>query len=449
MNWPSANGPSANGPVANWPAAPVPPVPGAKPAHLAPFNLAFFFASIFLFSTYGRLSENLAALAHAPIPLAMIISVICLFGVFLSGGALKRTITSRFGILIILYTLWLACTIPFSTWRGGSFKMFNDEWLRSVFGFFIIGALTLSIAHVRKSFLVIILSVISIAAFGLRFGTLIEGRYAFSHGTLGNSNDFGIHVLLVLPMCVVYLSSRHNLLLRLITLLTAGWIIYRALQTGSRTCVLMAGAMMVLGFLLSTAAGRIRILVLTIPLLLVTLVLVPSNLRARYSTLFSSDAAAEDQSTVSSAEDSTALRQRLFWYSIRLAAENPIFGVGMGNFAGESTKESQGSTEKVFWRAAHNIYGQIAAETGLPGLFLYLSILFVGVRSCWKICRAARNKPPLAELYLLAASLLTCQVAYAVSSIFGTSTYGFYVPLFTALTCALQRSALDEVGIRA
>lgn len=444
MNWPPAPVPHA--PV---PHAPVPPAPGVAPARLAtPSNyLAFFFASLFLFSTYGRLSENISILVQASVPLAQIISAICLLGVLISGGALTRTITSRFGILIILYTLWLACTLPFSTWRGGSFAVFTQDWLRSVFAFFIVGALILSIEHVRKSFFVIILSVISIAAFSLRFGTLIEGRYAFIRGTLANSNDFGIHVLLVLPMCVVYLSSRHNLLIRLMSLLTAGWIIYRALQTGSRTCVLMAGVMIVLTFVLASSAVRIRLLLVAIPLILVAQIVVPSNLRARYGTLFTTDVSEEDQSTVYSAQESTAMRQRLFWYSVRLAAENPLFGVGLGNFAGASTKESEQSTEKVFWHAAHNIYGQIAAETGLPGIFLYLSILFVSIRSCWKICRSSRNRPPLAELYLLAGCLLTCQVAYAVSSIFGTSTYGFYVPLFTALTCALQRAAQDETGI--
>ena len=210
----------------------------------------------------------------------------------------------------------------------------------------------------------------------------------------------------------------------------------------------MAGTMMVLGFILASGSGRIRLLLLAIPLTLVALILVPSNLRARYGTLFSSDVAEEDHATANSAQESTALRQRLFWYSVRLAAENPLFGVGMGNFAGASTKEAEQSTEKVFWRPTHNIYGQIAAETGIPGILLYLSILFVSMRTCWKICRSTRNKPPFAEIYAFAGCLLTCQVAYAVSSIFGTSTYGFYVPLFTALTCALQRSTQDEVGIR-
>ena len=66
---------------------------------------------------------------------------------------------------------------------------------------------------------------------------------------------------------------------------------------------------------------------------------------------------------------------------------------------------------------------------------------------CIELVQAAPIGLPAGASVDLAGCLLTCQVAYAVSSIFGTSTYGFYVPLFTALTCALQRAAQDETGI--
>ena len=208
------------------------------------------------------------------------------------------------------------------------------------------------------------------------------------------------------------------------------------------------GSHVLVGFMMVGVRQRAIAVVLTLMLGIPAIVLIPSNLRARYFTLFSDEAKIEDLETVSSAQDSARLRTRLLWHSWRIAFENPIVGVGMGNFTVVSTKESENRQDKVFWKQAHNIYGQIAAETGLVGLALYVSIVVACIRTCWRIRAQTKGQPALADIRLYASVLIVCNIAYATSSIFGTSTYSFYIPVLAAVTCAFERCTKLELAVR-
>lgn len=90
-----------------------------------------------------------------------------------------------------------------------------------------------------------------------------------------------------------------------------------------------------------------------------------SLIQGRFQTLISSDRESLDR------------RQELNLAAWGMIKENPLFGVGMGNFLVNLPSYQQDVYAVRFLQPAHNIYLMIAAETGLVGLSFFLAFLFL------------------------------------------------------------------------
>jgi putative inorganic carbon (hco3(-)) transporter len=424
---------------------PAQPNPGIVSRVVEPSALrkvAFGTLALFLFATYGFLAETVANLAGSHLPLAKVIIGFTAVGLLVSGSALIRTLTSLLGRLILLYTGWLMLTVPLSIWRTGALDAFLG-WIHSVLCFVIIATLIASFSQLRKSIFMMLLGVMAIILLGLVFGAYTEDRFSILNGTLNNANDLAIHLLLALPFCVFFIADRSaSRLARIFAFLTALGILAMSLTTGSRTGILIMAVFAVALFVGASLANKIKLLAFGATLVVVAVVLLPSSLRARYSTLFVSKTDPDSSGVVYSADESLALRELLLQYSIQMAFQHPVFGIGMGNFAGVAEEQSDKSSESTMWKQPHNVYTQIAAETGIPGLILYLAILVVTIRTGWRVWRYTARIPELRTTHLLAGCLMLSLLAFTASNVFATSAYGFYLPIFAALILALERYGL-------
>jgi O-antigen ligase len=70
--------------------------------------------------------------------------------------------------------------------------------------------------------------------------------------------------------------------------------------------------------------------------------------------------------------------------------ERPILGVGPGNFPPASQRYARG---EILGRglASHNMYINVATETGLVGLGLFLTLMVFAVLSAWRAMHRARD----------------------------------------------------------
>ena len=86
----------------------------------------------------------------------------------------------------------------------------------------------------------------------------------------------------------------------------------------------------------------------------------------------------------------TRNRIELFQTSIRLIRDNPWFGVGPRNVKYEALKYRGDNNEFPDWmyQHMHNNYFQIAAETGLPGLLLWMWFM---LQLAWDALRCYRS----------------------------------------------------------
>ena len=134
----------------------------------------------------------------------------------------------------------------------------------------------------------------------------------------------------------------------------------------------------------------------------------------------------------------------LVWSStLKIIAENPFFGVGFGNYELHyppfRTVEEWRLSEKLVVANAHNDYLQIAAETGLIGLGLFLWLLLRVSISLHKNLRYERDS----QIFLLSLGLGGSLTALLVSAFFAfpfqNPTPSLYFWLFLGLISSLER----------
>lgn len=77
-----------------------------------------------------------------------------------------------------------------------------------------------------------------------------------------------------------------------------------------------------------------------------------------------------------------------YWQAgLMMAAEHPWVGVGLGNFDRALRKlnlELDAKTATLAHHRPHSIFIGLLAETGIPGLLLFLCLVFSAVRSLWR-----------------------------------------------------------------
>lgn len=140
--------------------------------------------------------------------------------------------------------------------------------------------------------------------------------------------------------------------------------------------------------------------------------------------------------------------------------ENPVFGVGVGNFA-----RAEGLPQEVFgsqaearetyrWRAAHNSFVQAGAEMGIPGLLLFCGLVFGGIFGMSRLRKRLpkawrRRKGQHRFVYDLATFLPVSWLGFAVSGFFVSFAYHDVTYVLTVLVagtylCARQLARREE-----
>jgi O-antigen ligase len=121
---------------------------------------------------------------------------------------------------------------------------------------------------------------------------------------------------------------------------------------------------------------------------------------------------------------SAQARQQIFWRSIEVTMEHPLFGVGPGNFEQVSGQ----------WHTTHNSLTLMSSEGGVPAMILYGLILWCGFKNLRATRRLVRGQR---ALDVLARALLASLAGYAVGSLFLSEAYLFFPYILVGYTAAL------------
>jgi len=208
-----------------------------------------------------------------------------------------------------------------------------------------------------------------------------------------------------------------------------------------------AGLAMVCQALLlwATSRRRLRLGVLAGITALLLMMVLPSNFTRRLATV---QQLMPGEHTVLHPDSSFEARKLFTHTAWQMFLDRPILGVGAGNYTEHFDEYAERVGSAVRFRSIirahypHNLYLEIAAESGLVGLLLFLAIVLTSFylleRSRW--CFVATDNTYLAAL---ARALEISLVGYLVSSLFLHGHFIRYLWLLFAFAAALDLIAKD------
>ena len=190
------------------------------------------------------------------------------------------------------------------------------------------------------------------------------------------------------------------------------WVLLFLVLVGAIVTTFSRGGLVSLGFILTLLMIKKRrhrsVLVGSVALLVFILMLIPETLWDRFSFVSSLRG-----------ETSARWRAKLLLNSIAYFVDNPAFGIGLGNFVEESIRFVP------HHQVAHNMYLEMAAETGFLGLIALLGLIWVTI-----------------QYYKESEFLFKNRGEHHSALITEALRTGFYGFLFSALFLSLQQDVL-------
>jgi putative inorganic carbon (HCO3(-)) transporter len=363
------------------------------------------------------------------VPLAKITAILALLAlVFSTLHSRKKLPREVFYLLLLVGQLFLAAGLS-PVWRGGAVQS-ALAFAKILILVVIMALVVTTAARLRQLIFVQAASVAVIALVTVLKGHLILGRL---EGTLGGSyadpNDLALAIIISLPMCLALLFLTRSLLWKAPWAAAILVMLYAVLSTGSRgglIALIAAAATFLWEFAIR---GRRRYLLVFAGLLGMALWTFSGGILVeRFRETFSPN------KVDTAAYDSAQARRALFWRSVEVTMEHPLFGVGPGNFMQVSGD----------WHMAHNSFTQMSSEGGIPALIFYLMLLgsgFKNIRTTKKFAKEHKGK------IILAKALRSSLIGYIAGSVFLSVNYAFFPYFLVAYTTSLSLIAMKSTPL--
>ena len=353
-------------------------------------------------------------------------------------------------IALLVFGAVILATAPFSIWPGGVVAAFL-EYMKIVIVFVLMLNTLTTPKRLEQVTWLIIVSCGYIAARAVfdyaRGVNLIEGgRVAGAVGGIfGNPNDLALNMVTFIPAALmVALTRRHSALRRsvagVIVMLMLATVVFTRSRGGAIGLAAMLASLLFLG-------RRIRpgFAAMALGAVLVALPFTPASFWDRMSTIF------DEQQDALHYTGSREARRVLLEEGVDTFLEYPLTGVGAGQF---KNYNPPGRRER--WHETHNAVIQVAAETGIFGLFAFVFLVGRGAMAAAST-RALLEKPrrraasdPLRlvmkdsdrqSLYAYTAAMTAGLIGWFVCSLFASVAFSWTFYYLLALIVAARELA--------
>jgi O-antigen ligase len=403
---------------------------------------AYLLLIFYLFLIFFRPFDLVPSLKVLHLP--MVTGGLCLFTYVATRFAAGRPIFPLTPVTKVLaaMTVWVLITVPFAFWIHGSLQGFWNDWCKMVILFFLLANVLQSAENAQRAIWVCVLgatgvSVIAVALKVLLGESVSEGRLVSdASGLYSGPNFFSMTLILLLPYALFFFFLHRRILIRIFAGFVVAAFTVANMMTESRTGMVGEILVVIMAFWMLREWGVSLVKTAGFVLLaaLLFLPLAPKGLWDRFSTVFGSyDINKIDRnSAAGSALGSEEQRKELLVRALIMTAENPVFGVGMNNFPSASHERFNTGAED--WLGCHNTFLQISSELGVPGLVIYLALLY----AAWKTIRSTKLRlsreetelPEARQLRLLNDATMISLAGYILFSTFahlGYQPYFFWV----------------------
>jgi putative inorganic carbon (HCO3(-)) transporter len=285
-------------------------------------------------------------------------------------------------VAVIALGAVIVLTLPFSIWPGGSLTVFSDIYVKIILIFALMMSTITSPRRVQQMTWIMIVASGYIAARAVadyvRGVNLVEGNRV--RGSVGgmfeNPNDLALNLVTFLAPTLFIIFQEKKASRRLFACAIAAAMIGAIVCTKSRSGFLglIAMAAVVLYYL---AQKKPAIVMGVVLVGCMALPVMPSSFWDRMDSIVNAD---EDTS------GSRSARLRLIDQGFEVFLENPVTGVGAGQF---QNYNAPGVVEK--WRVTHNVWLQVAADLGMFGLMIFAFMVMRAYTSSFAALRMLRG----------------------------------------------------------
>jgi O-antigen ligase len=344
--------------------------------------------------------------------------------------------------LVLILTAWYLAGVPFAIWRGGSLQTLIHVWLKTVFVFFLLTQTLLTTDRIRKILWAIILSELAVTSLSIArpsnaiwVGNRLVG---INQGILG-WNFLGVAAAVTIPYIAALFVARRGFVARTLLAATFASMAWMLMLTASRGGILSVVFSVVLTSLLvlrGTFQGKV-VAVGIVTALAIAVSFAPPVFWERLGTVWGDEAAWENRTAVAAVESK---QNHIFALdkSIEYTLENPIFGVGLGNF------DVASGLELGIWMGTHNTFTQVSSEAGIPALILFISLPLIALLRLVRIRRILSGRRELAELALMTNASISSLLSFAFSGLFAHLAYDYYFFYPLAIAVGLRGIALTS-----
>jgi putative inorganic carbon (hco3(-)) transporter len=273
---------------------------------------------------------------------------------------------------------------------------------------------------------------------GSSFGGLAQTTSAETSrrlaGPIGETNRYAQILLVLLPLAVWAARVERRIELRLAAL-GAGLLILSGIVLTLSRGASVGLALLALAMLACRFVRARHILALGVVLAAFVVTVAPKYVTRLESLQGVAGATSADRGAADNAIRGRATENLA---ALNVFADHPIIGVGPGQFFAEYSKRYANDLDLRFLdtrRRAHNLYLELAADTGLLGLFAFLAIVITTMVQLWRLARfwSAAWRPELADL---ARALTLSLLAYLATGMFLQLTFQRYFWFLLALANA-------------
>jgi putative inorganic carbon (hco3(-)) transporter len=256
---------------------------------------------------------------------------------------------------------------------------------------------------------------------GTLFNYFIAGYTMFGRALwnfiYGNSNDLAALTFFPMSLAIATFLTEPPGWIKRAALVGLGVLPLIVLLTQSRGAMIAMVVSGILFYIVYAKGKRVKSLAWAVAVSILVIPFVPQSAWNRFSGL--RWLGSTETVAYADPEGSAEARYNIWRIARVIISENPVSGIGLGNYplANAMTAPRVGVPDAALgFRDTHSTYLNVAAETGIPGLALFMTMIAMVAIPAELVRRRAKGTPRAAQL--LALELGLC--AYMLAGIFGS-----------------------------
>lgn len=399
-----------------------------------PADLLIWMIGGSLLAYIWRIQDIFPVFAALKYPLLLTVGTL---GIYVLNEDRRRKIeTIRHPIvtMVAVFTLLMAASIPTSLLRGYSLNLFLQDHLRSLLLMAILIASVRCFKDIERYALWFLVGGVIFNQFVQRKAELgAEGRLVGV--AYYDANDLGMMIVMSIPI-LLYFLVRGRPSVRILTLAALVLYILVFLKSGSRGGFLglvIVGGYLIFQFHAVSKSARIGTVAIVAILM----------------TTFAGDQYWNTIQTILKPEEDYNMqsddgRMEIWKRGLGYMTDRPITGVGYQAFPVAEGTLSQQAQRQMYgvgfkWSAAHNSFIQVGAEIGVPGLIVFVTLLWKTFFTARRIGSRRDPDGKVPDEAVMGQALAGSIVGFVVCGFFLSQAYACTLLFFFAMVVALEK----------